>query len=88
MWYFSVTKEGTPLVQPYNIFSDCFAAMAFAELYKATNNDFYKQVTLETYYNIEKRQVNPKGQWNKSAGGREMKNFTLPMILCNLTLIL
>lgn len=36
-WYFSLTREGKPIVQPYNIFSDCFAAMAFGELYKATN---------------------------------------------------
>ena len=30
-WYFSLTRDGKPLVQPYNIFSDCFACMAFAE---------------------------------------------------------
>ncbi len=29
-WYFSLTAEGKPLTQPYNIFSDCFAAMGFA----------------------------------------------------------
>ena len=29
-WYFSLTADGKPLVQPYNIFSDCFATMAFA----------------------------------------------------------
>ena len=27
-FYFSSTEQGEPLVQPYNIFSDCFAAMA------------------------------------------------------------
>src|SRR5690606_16025942 len=27
-WYFSLTKEGKPLTQAYNIFSDCFASMA------------------------------------------------------------
>ena len=26
-WYFSLNRTGQPLVQPYNIFSDCFAAM-------------------------------------------------------------
>ena len=26
-FYFSTTKNGDPLIQPYNIFSDCFAAM-------------------------------------------------------------
>ena len=28
-WYFSLDKTGAPLIQPYNIFSDCFAAMGF-----------------------------------------------------------
>ena len=28
-WYFSLTREGLPLVEAYNIFSDCFATMAF-----------------------------------------------------------
>ncbi len=37
-WYFSLTREGQPLVQPYNIFSDCFATMAFGQLYQATGN--------------------------------------------------
>ena len=31
-WYFAIDRSGRPLVQPYNIFSDCFAAMAFAPL--------------------------------------------------------
>ncbi|PID69514.1 MAG: N-acylglucosamine 2-epimerase, partial [Flavobacteriales bacterium] len=30
-FYFSTTAEGKPLVKPYNIFSDCFAAMAFSQ---------------------------------------------------------
>ncbi len=34
-WYFSLTAEGQPLIQPCNIFSDCFAAMAFSSLEKA-----------------------------------------------------
>ena len=35
-WYFSTTREGQPLVQPYNIFSYCFATMAFGQLSRAT----------------------------------------------------
>ena len=34
-WYFSLNQQGKPLVQPYNIFSDCFATMAFSQLYLA-----------------------------------------------------
>jgi N-acylglucosamine 2-epimerase len=76
------------LVEPYSIFSDCFATMAFAELFKATKNESYKEIALKTYKNIEERQENPKGKWSKGASGRQLKNFALPMILCNLALIL
>ena len=88
-WYFSLTREGKPLVQPYNIFSDCFAAMAFSELYKATGNDEHRQIALNTFNNIRSRQDNPKGLYNKAfPGTRPLKSFSLPMILCNLSLIM
>lgn len=86
-WYFSLTQDGKPLVQPYNIFSDCFATMAFASLYKAVPNETYKQIALNTFQNILKRKDNWKGVYNKSyPGTRSLKNFSLPMILCNLAL--
>ena len=88
-WYFSLNQEGRPLVHPYNIFSDCFAAMAFSELYKATGNQEYKQIALNTFNNILERQENPKGLYSKAyPGTRSLKNFSLPMILCNLSLIM
>lgn len=88
-WYFSLTREGKPLIQPYNIFSDCFAAMAFSELYKATGIEENKQIALTTFSNIQKRQNNPKGLYNKAfPGTRPLKSFSLPMILCNLSLIM
>ena len=37
-WYFSLARDGRPLVQPYNIFSDCFAAMAFGQVVLATGD--------------------------------------------------
>jgi N-acylglucosamine 2-epimerase len=86
-WYFSLTAAGKPLTQPYNIFSDCFATMAFASLDKATPNDRYKKIAVSTFENILKRQHNWKGQYNKAfPGTRPLKNFSLPMILCNLSL--
>ena len=88
-WYFSLTRDGRPLVQPYNIFSDCFAAMAFSELYKATGDEEHKQIALQTFNNILTRQANPKGQYTKAfPGTRPLKSFSLPMILCNLSLIM
>ncbi|GET26443.1 AGE family epimerase/isomerase [Prolixibacter sp. NT017] len=88
-WYFSLTREGTPLIQAYNIFSDCFAAMAFGELYKATGTEEFKQIAVSTYYQILERQEHPKGIYDKSVPGtRPLINFALPMILCNLSLSL
>lgn len=86
-WYFSLTREGRPLVQPYNIFADCFAAMAFGQLAVATGDPQAEDIAVQTYRNILRRQHNPKGQYEKRvAGTRPLKGFALPMILCNLTL--
>jgi len=86
-WYFSLDREGNPLIQPYNIFSDCFAAMAFGQYSIAANDDEASEIALKTYHNILKRESNPKGIYNKSAPNtRPTKSFALPMILCNLTL--
>jgi len=86
-WYFSLRADGKPLVQPYNIFSDCFAAMAFAALDKIQPQDRYKEIALSTFKHILKRQHNCKGIFNKTyPGTRTLKSFSLPMILCNLSL--
>lgn len=86
-WYFSLTRDGKPLIQPYNIFSDCFATMAFGQLYKATGEARYAQIAHDTFQQILARRHDPKGRWSKAvAGTRPLKNFALPMILCNLSL--
>lgn len=86
-WYFSLTADGKPLVQPYNIFSDCFASMGFAALNKIKPDERYQKIAIDTFENILKRQHNWKGIYNKSyPGTRSLKNFSLPMILCNLSL--
>lgn len=86
-WYFALTRAGAPLVQPYNIFSDCFATMAFAQLARATGDPEDSDLAATTFNNIMNRRENPKGPWNKSCPGtRPLKNFSLPMILCNLAL--
>jgi len=85
-FYFSLTREGKPLIQPYNIFSDCFAVMAFGELYRATGTDRYGDLAHSTFQNILKRAENPKGHWSKNyPGTRPLKGFSLPMILSNLS---
>jgi N-acylglucosamine 2-epimerase len=86
-WYFSLDRQGNPLVEPYNIFSYTFATMAFGQLGKATGNKAYADIALHTFNTVLAKRDNPKGKWNKAhPGTRNLKNFALPMILCNLAL--
>lgn len=86
-WYFSLTREGKPLIDPYNIFSYTFAAMAFGQLSLATGNQEYADIARKTFDIILSKVNNPKGKWTKAhAGTRNLKGFALPMILCNLSL--
>jgi N-acylglucosamine 2-epimerase len=86
-WYFSLTREGKPLIEPYNIFSYTFATMAFGQLSKASGNSEYADISRKTFDIVLSKVSNPKGRWDKShPGTRSLKNFALPMILCNLAL--
>ena len=86
-WYFSLTRDGRPLVDPYNIFSYTFATIAFGQLQLATGNPDYGHIAVATLDRIIEKKDNPKGRWNKiHPGTRNMKTFALPMILCNLAL--
>lgn len=86
-WYFSLNRYGNPLTQPYNIFSDCFAAMAFSQYALASGDEQAKSIALQAYENVLRRQSNPKGQYEKSyPGTRPLKSLAVPMILANLTL--
>ncbi len=85
-FYFSANAEGKPLVESYNIFSDCFATMAFSQYAKATGDESIKQRAVDTLEQILSRQHNPKGIYEKSTGVRPLKGFALPMILSNLAM--
>lgn len=86
-WYFSLTADGRPLVQPCNIFSDCFAVMAFAALHRIRPDAAYRSIALDTFENILRRQDHWKGPYSKTyPGTRPLRNFSLPMILANLAL--
>jgi N-acylglucosamine 2-epimerase len=87
-YYFGLTRQGQPLVQPYNIFSDCFAAMAYGAL-AAADPAFkdYEKLAKSTMEAIIARRDDPKGRYLKQVSGtRPMKTFALPMILCNLAM--
>jgi N-acylglucosamine 2-epimerase len=85
-FYFSTTADGKPLVKAYNIFSDCFAAMAFAQYAKASGDESVKELAKKIYFNILKRKDDPKGKYEKNTDARPLKGFALPMILSNLVL--
>lgn len=86
-FYFSLTREGKPLVEPYNIFSNTFACMAFAQLAKATGSEEYAGIARNIFRRILERRGAPKGKWCKAVPGtRPMKDFALPMIICNMAL--
>jgi len=84
--YFALTREGLPLVQPYNIFSDCFTAMAASEFARASGEQEMKDLALKLFRRILKRKNNPKGKYDKACPGtRPLEALALPMILANLT---
>ena len=86
-WYFALDRRGNPLVQPYSIFSDAFAAIAFSQYALATNDEASKQIALDAYHNVWRRKDNPKGTYSKAVPGtRPLKSFAIPMILSNVTL--
>ena len=86
-WYFALDRAGKPLVQPYNIFSDCFATMAFAQYGQAAKAGWATEVATKTFERILKRWDNPKGPYNKIVpGSRSMKSMVLPMITVNLAM--
>jgi N-acylglucosamine 2-epimerase len=86
-WYFSLNGHGQPLIQPYNIFSDCFAAMAFSQYALASGDERAGDIARRSYENVLRRMDNPKGQWNKAyPGTRPLKALAIPMILANLSL--
>lgn len=86
-WYFSLTRDGRPLVDPYNIFSYTFATMAFAQLAIASGDTGYAAIAKKTFDRVLEKRSNPKGKWCKAhPGTRPIKDFALPMILCNLSL--
>ena len=86
-WYFALDRQGRPLIQPYNIFSDCFAAMAFGQYWLACGDQNAREIALRTYRNILRRKDNPKGMYSKVvADTRPLRSLALSMILANLSL--
>jgi N-acylglucosamine 2-epimerase len=84
-FYFSLTRDGQPIIAPYNIFSDFFACLAFSQYAKASGEEWARTLTAQIFHTIERRKHNPKGHWNKCVEGtRPFQGLAFPMIDINL----
>jgi N-acylglucosamine 2-epimerase len=84
-YYFALNRQGEPAMAPYSIFSDCFAAMGAAALFKATGEERYKIEADSAMKIYLSRLDNPKGKWEKSLSGRGRRlALGSYMILANL----
>ena len=80
-WYFAVDRDGRPLVQPYNIFADCFCAVALSEYHRATGESWALKSAADTWRRVQERKANPKGRWTKQiVEHRRMLAMNMPMM--------
>ena len=88
-YYFALNRKGEPAMAPYNIYSDCFAAMGAAVLYRATKEEKYRQAAESAMNSYIARMDNPKGRWDKGMPGKQ-KYLSLGhyMMLANLGLLM
>ncbi len=78
--YFIVDKKGDPIRMRRYVFSESFAAIAYAAYYKATGDEKYKERAVEAFdaflkYNITPGMIEPKFTDN-----RKMRGMGGPMI--------
>jgi N-acylglucosamine 2-epimerase len=84
-YYFALNRRGEAAMAPYSIFSDCFAAMGAAALFKATGEERYKREAHSAMKVYISRLDNPKGRWEKGLPGRGSRlALGSYMILANL----
>ncbi len=84
--YFEITAEGVPVRKRRYVFSECFAAIAFAEYSKASGDDSYAQKALELFKRIQgflsTEGVLPAKSYEKGRG------HSITMILINVAVVL
>ena len=90
-YYFALNRQGEAVTAPYNVFSECFAAMGCAMLSRATGESKYAEAARSAmdHYSLRIKSGNPAGQWNKSLPGKtEYLSLGHYMMLANLGLIM
>ncbi|GAB3912376.1 AGE family epimerase/isomerase [Larkinella knui] len=81
-WLGVVDRRGRAVAPAHSIESDCSAAMAFAQLYTATNEPKFADVARKTMLAVITRRLEQREQWEIQLGGfRELKHLGEPMLL-------
>ncbi|MHC4873401.1 MAG: AGE family epimerase/isomerase [Planctomycetota bacterium] len=84
-YYFALNRDGSAITAPCNIYSNCFAAMGAAALFKITNDAGKKEEAEKCMQIYMERMENPKGRWNKAMTAAASRlNLGHFMMLANL----
>ena len=81
--YFEVTAEGKPLRKRRYVFSETFAAIAFAEYSLATGDKHYAERALQVFHDAQRFLSTPGFLPSKYEAGVEMQSHSIIMILIN-----
>ncbi len=88
-YYFSLRRDGVPSSAPHSVFSDCFACMGAAALFRITGDDAHRSEAESAFAQYSSRCLAPKGEWNKRMpGARNYHALSFPMIKINLAMVM
>jgi N-acylglucosamine 2-epimerase len=88
-YYFSLNRAGEPAMAPYSVFSECFAVMGCAALFRANGDPAARAEALRAYAAYLAREDRPKGEWTKELPGRKpMRSLGFYMMKVNLQMVL
>lgn len=79
MW-FHVTREGRPIRKRRYAFSESFAAIAYGELAKATNDEHYARKACDAFHRFISHNLDPVGVEPKFTDVRPTRGLGFPMI--------
>lgn len=86
-WYYALDRQGRPLMQPFTIFTDAFAAMGFAEYARTTGDPRAERIARDSHRAYREDKSTPKGRFSKAVpGARPLMPLATRMMDLNLLL--
>ncbi|WDQ15077.1 AGE family epimerase/isomerase [Rhodopirellula sp. P2] len=79
MW-FHVTQDGRPIRKRRYAFSECFAAIAYGELFLATGQSHYRERAIQTFRRFIDHNLNSEVAASKFTGTRPARSMGFPMM--------